>query len=60
MANQNLRITESDLIEFFGKAHSSRDYGTDWFDSDSAYEYSQPNGLKITCAIHPIHKKELF
>ena len=44
------------IFDFFGKVHSSRDYGTDWFDSDSVYDYTQSDGLKITCAIHPIHK----
>lgn len=28
----------------------------EWFDSDSLYEVSDDRGVKVTCAIHPIHR----
>lgn len=51
-----LGIDEVDLLEFFNSFHVSREYGTEWFDSDSLYLHDQPNGLRLTCAIFPIHK----
>lgn len=51
-----ISLAEFEMLEFFGHAHDSREYGSEWFDSDSVYSHSQPNGLVITCAIHPIHK----
>lgn len=51
-----LSVGEGDLIEFFGAKHVSREFGTEWFDSDSLYKYQQPDGLTVTCAVHPIHK----
>lgn len=51
-----LGIDEADLLEFFGSNHISREFGTDWFDSDSLYRHQQPDGLCVTCAIFPIHK----
>lgn len=49
------QICEWELISLFGD-HVSRVYGDDWFDSDSVYEYTDSNGIRITFAIHPIHK----
>ena len=51
-----LSVEEHDLFEFFGCEHVSRAFGTEWFDSDSLYKYQQPDGLTVTCAVHPIHK----
>lgn len=51
-----LSVDECDLIDFFGAEHICREYGTEWFDSDSLYEHQRPDGLTLTCAVHPIHK----
>lgn len=51
-----LSIDECDLLEFFGKSHDSREYGTEWFDSDSVYSHCNSDGLVVTCAVFPIHK----
>lgn len=51
-----LSIDESDLLEFFAGAHVSREYGEEWFDSDSLYKHQDPDGLAVTCAVFPIHK----
>ncbi len=56
MKDNELGICEWEAIAFFGREHTSRAYGTDWFDSDSVYEISEPSGLKLTFAIHPIHR----
>ena len=50
-----MSIQEHDLIDFFGSEHISREFGSEWFDSDSLYQHQQANGLTITLAIHPIH-----
>ena len=51
-----ISINECDLLEFFGSSHVSREFGDEWFDSDSVYKHEQGDGLAVTCAIHPIHK----
>ena len=51
-----ISIDECDLLEFFGSSHVSREFGDEWFDSDSVYKHEQADGLAVTCAIHPIHK----
>ena len=56
MDQETLSMEEWEVIAFFGGDHVSREYGTDWYDSDSVYEVNYENGLKVTCAIHPIHK----
>lgn len=52
----HLSILEYELIDFFGSDFVSRQFGTEWFDSDSLYRYEDAEGMVITCAIHPIHK----
>jgi hypothetical protein len=56
MNSDDLSICEWEAIAFFGSEHSSRAYGTEWYDSDSVYEVSDQRGLKLACAIHPIHR----
>ena len=51
-----LSVDEYDLIDFFSAEHVSREFGTEWFDSDSLYSYQQSDGLTVTCPVHPIHK----
>jgi len=51
-----ISICEWEAIAFFGSEPVSREYGTKWFDSDSLYEVTDKNGLKLSCALHPIHK----
>lgn len=53
--SKDLGIREWELNALFGD-HVSREYGDDWFDSDSLYEFTDSNGIRITFAIHPIHK----
>tara|TARA_Y100000588_G_scaffold174117_1_gene188096 strand:- start:282 stop:644 length:363 start_codon:yes stop_codon:yes gene_type:complete len=48
-------VNEWELQAFFGSVHVSRDFGDQWYDSDSLYEYQDSTGLKLTFAIHPIH-----
>lgn len=52
----SISIDECDLLDFFGSDHVSRQFGDAWFDSDSLYKHEQPDGLTVTCAVHPIHK----
>jgi|GEM_PF-4525902 len=47
-------LSESQCIDFFGSKHVSRVYGSDYFDSDSAYKVSRGE-LELSFAIHPIH-----
>ena len=56
MPDDDLQITEQDLICFFESAHVSRVYGDDWYDSDSVYEKKFDTGMTVTFALHPIHK----
>ena len=53
--SEEIGIHEWELIALFGE-HTSREYGDDWFDSDSVYEFTDTNKTHITFAIHPIHK----
>lgn len=55
MTLDNLSITEADLVIFFEGEHISRQFGSEWFDSDSLYEYKASSDLKVTFSIHPIH-----
>ena len=54
--SDGLEVNEWELCAFFGSQHVSRQYGTEWFDSDSLYEKAYPNNTKLCFAIHPIHK----
>ncbi len=56
MEDRELSVNEWELVSFFGKEHVSRDYGTEWYDSDSLYEKEFDSGFKLSFAIHPIHK----
>ena len=56
MNESELSICEWEAIAFFGREPTSREYGTEWFDSDSLYEVLDSNGIKVTCAMHPIHR----
>ena len=56
MDKETLSIEEWEVIAFFGSDYVSREYGTDWYDSNSVYEVEYENGLKLSCSIHPIHK----
>ena len=53
MPDDDLQITEQDLICFFESAHVSRVYGDDWYDSDSVYEKKFDTGMTVTFALHP-------
>lgn len=53
--SEELGIHEWELMTLFGEP-VSREYGDEWFDSDSLYELTDTNGVHITFAIHPIHK----
>ena len=56
MKTEQLGVDEFDLIAFFGSNHVSRQFGTEWYDSDSCYEVTTDSGLSLTFAIHPIHR----
>ena len=51
-----LSINEWEALAFFGNEPISREYGSDWYDSDSCYEVKCDKNLTLTFAIHPIHK----
>lgn len=55
MNTAELSINEWEALSFFGSDPISREYGTEWFDSDSVYEVVRGD-LHLTCAIHPIHR----
>ena len=56
MEDHCVTINDLDLVQFFEADHVSRTYGSEWYDSDSVYEWTDVDGLKATLAIHPIHK----
>jgi len=55
MKTTNLGVCEWEALAFFEGDPVSRAYGTEWFDSDSAYEIER-GGFVVSCAIHPIHR----
>ena len=48
-------LTELDCLTLF-ETEPDREFGNNWFDSSNLYRLSYPNGLGLSCAIHPIHK----
>ncbi len=56
MKNMFPTIKEINLYRFFESEHVSRAYGVDWQDSDSVYEWTDQTGVKLSFALHPIHK----
>jgi hypothetical protein len=53
--SEELGINEWELLSLFGD-HVSRAYGEEWYDSDSVYQYTDKNKVRLTFAIHPVHK----
>lgn len=53
--SEELGINEWELLSLFGD-YVSRAYGEDWYDSDSVYQHTDKNKVRLTFAIHPVHK----
>lgn len=50
-----MTLTELDCLTIF-ESEPDREFGDDWFGSSNLYQIRYPNGLRLNCAVHPIHR----